>query len=800
MPARQMTDRVLEALRNPYVRCLSHPTGRYINRRPENALDLDRVFEVALEHDVALEINGLPIRLDLSAEHVRDAIRAGITLVCSTDAHSHRGAGEHAVRGRDGPPRRGDARRHPQHAARDVALAAMELLEREEHLAMLETWLAEVRESGRGQMVLLAGEAGGGKTALVSAFAARQRSVAVLAGGCEPLFTPRPLGPLQDIGLADLTPSAGEAVVAMGRALRGTSIVVLEDLHWADEATLDFVQLLGRRVAGMPALVIATYRDDELARDHPLRVVLGQLTARAPDARRAAVGGRGGAAGHVTRRRRHGAPRSHRGQSVLRDRGTRARRCQHARERPRCRGRARGAPARARPRLLEAVAIARPRAEIELLERIAPDELPELEACLASGMLRADGDAVVFRHEIARATIEDELPPDRRIGLHRAALAALAGGEPARLAHHAEAADDGAAVLEYSQAAGERAARLGAHREAAAHFAAALRHADGLEPAARAALLERRAQECFVSGMIEEAVDAETLALEIFVATGDRLREGDAHRQLALFAWYQGDGARNDERTDTAVAILETVSPGRELALAYGARASRSMMAFDLAGAREWGDKAIELAERLNETEVLVTAIGIVGTVELAHGLDEGREKLQRALALALDAGLERHAAVVYCNLVNSLPRHPRLRGGRAHLDAGRAYCDQHDLLAWDIYLGGWEARIALDHGRWAEAGALAVDNVERTHGTLPHSRFRSLLVAGVLHARRGDADPWPQLDEALAIAAAANELDTVGPVAAARAEARWLAGEDRWSPWSPPTRSSVRSAPTIAG
>ena len=110
-------------------------------------------------------------------------------------------------------------------------------------------------------------------------------------------------------------------------------------------------------------------------------------------------------------------------------------------------------------------------------------------------MLRVDGDAVAFRHEIARAAIEDELPPDRRLGLHRAALAALAGGEPARLAHHAEAADDGAAVLEYSQAAGERAARLGAHREAAAHFGAALRHADDLEPTARAALLERRSRE-----------------------------------------------------------------------------------------------------------------------------------------------------------------------------------------------------------------------------------------------------------------------------------------------------------------
>jgi len=126
-----------------------------------------------------------------------------------------------------------------------------------------------------------------------------------------------------------------------------------------------------------------------------------------------------------------------------------------------------------------------------------------LEACLASGMLRGDRDAVAFRHEIARATIEDELPPDRRVALHRAAMAALATrGEPARVAHHAEAADDGEAVLRYSDAAGDRAARLGAHREAAAHFAAALRYADDLSPAARAALLERRAHACFLSGAI----------------------------------------------------------------------------------------------------------------------------------------------------------------------------------------------------------------------------------------------------------------------------------------------------------
>jgi DNA polymerase (family X) len=93
MPRREMTARVEEALRNPYVRCLSHPTGRYINRRPENALDLDRVFELAIELGVAVEVNGLAPRLDLSGEHVRDALRAGVEIVCSTDAHSVAGLG-----------------------------------------------------------------------------------------------------------------------------------------------------------------------------------------------------------------------------------------------------------------------------------------------------------------------------------------------------------------------------------------------------------------------------------------------------------------------------------------------------------------------------------------------------------------------------------------------------------------------------------------------------------------------------------------------------------------------------------
>ncbi len=108
-PRRELTARVTEAMRHPAVRCLSHPTGRLIGHRPENALDLERTFEVALETSVALEVNGLPDRLDLRGEHVRAAVEAGVTIVCSTDAHSVGGLGNMALsvhtarRGRAGP-------------------------------------------------------------------------------------------------------------------------------------------------------------------------------------------------------------------------------------------------------------------------------------------------------------------------------------------------------------------------------------------------------------------------------------------------------------------------------------------------------------------------------------------------------------------------------------------------------------------------------------------------------------------------------------------------------------------------
>ena len=224
------------------------------------------------------------------------------------------------------------------------------------------------------------------------------------------------------------------------------------------------------------------------------------------------------------------------------------------------------------------------RAELWLLSALADGELDGLDGCLASGMLRAERDAVRFRHEIARVAVEEALAPHRRLALHRArARGARRRGarpDPARLAHHAEAADDADAVLRYAPAAGERAAMLGSHREAAAQFARALRYAGGLPPDRRAELLERRSYECYLTHDIAGAVEARRRALDEHRAAGDTRRQGDAHRWLSRLAWFEGN-ATAEEEARRAVELLEPLAPGRELAMAYSNMSQLRMLASD---------------------------------------------------------------------------------------------------------------------------------------------------------------------------------------------------------------------------
>jgi DNA-binding CsgD family transcriptional regulator len=666
-----------------------------------------------------------------------------------------------------------------------VGIAAVALLERDELLSRLDA----ARAAG-GRLVFVGGEAGVGKTALVRAFADGVGRD-LYTGACESLSTPTPLGPFVDVAaraggeLAGLVGSAADTrsvALAVLAELRRAAVVVLEDLHWADEASLDVLRILGRRIDGGPGLVVATYRDDEVER-HPLARVLGEL-ASAPGVERLTVprlsldavrelaephGAEwnalyaltGGNAFYVT--------------EVLAAGGE----ALPATVRDAVLARAAGFEPAAR-RLLDVASLVPSRAELWLLEAVAPDELDGLDACVAAGMLRADRDGVAFRHELARLAVESAVAPQQRRRLHAAILAALS--EPpsgtldlARLAHHAEEAGDAAAALRYAREAGERAARLGAHREAAALYRLALRHGDGLPDPDRARLLDGYAHEALLTADFAGSIEARREAIEIWRRLEDRLAEGCSLSGLTQPLVTVGDNAGAEEASREAIAVLESLPASVELAMAYAYQGYLRMLNRDNYEAVTWADLARVLAERFDDQDTLAMSLNMIGTSYVMAGeIDRGIDWLQQSLDVAERHGLEYRFANAYSMLGSGLGEMYELERSEHYLREHIAYADEHDLHSG--YARSWLAAVLVYRGRWDDGAALAQEVLAREPGAI--TPITALIALGRLRARRGDPASWEALDEALELARPGGHLQRLGHVHAARAEAAWLAGD----------------------
>jgi len=664
------------------------------------------------------------------------------------------------------------------------------LVEREGVLAELLA-LADQGFGGHGRLVFLGGEAGVGKSALTRELAGRVAGRAVVRwGGADNLTTAEPLAALVD-ALPELDVAQQPERLRLFRGVREllltcSTLLVLEDLHWADEATLDAVRFLGRRLAGLPVLIVVSFRHDEVTARHPLSLVMGELAAH-PGVSRMAVPSltvqgvaalitAAGAAVDAVALHQRTLGNAFYVTEVLTGGGD-------------------AVPATVRDAVLArvsqlsdggadvaaAAAILGTVVGVDLLAGVAGREVAAVDECLDRGVLVLDSDGVRFRHELAREAVESALSTVQRRRLHQRALQRIGDAEPSdhrTLAHHAIGAGEAEVAVSHAVAAAERAAQLGAHREAAAQYRLALRAAPSghFGVADRARLFEALSYECYLTDQLPEAVAARQRALEFYELAHDAVRVGDTLRWLSRLSWFL---ARNDDAeryASRAVATLQPLGDGHELAMAYSNLAQLRMLATDAEAAEAWGQRALALAARIGDTEVEMHALNNVGAaLGCTDRALEGRDLLLRSLRLALAADAHEHVGRAYTNLVSCAAVDRRFAEALQHVESGIAYCEERDLDSWTRYLQSWQVVSLTELGRWNEA--VAVADVLLGHPDLaPVAAIPATAALARIEALRG-GELTARFGPVAALAESSGELQRMAPMACAAAEAAWLQG-----------------------
>lgn len=677
------------------------------------------------------------------------------------------------------------------------------LLEREPALAELDRLRREAAR-GAGRVVLLGGEAGVGKTTLIHRFATGlDEHSRVLRGWCDPLSAPRPFGPLIDmlgqLGSAQARPLAGalnrrdnEAIYTQLMRIfddGGVWLCVIEDMHWADSATLDLLRFLARRIGSLPVLLVVSYRADGVGPEHPLAVALGDL-ATCTEMRRIQLDPLSrGAVAVLAAGSGINVAELHQltggnpffiteilaaGPDALRD-GALPRSVSEAvwSRLARVSG-----PAH---EIARAAAICGPRISVGLLERVCPTAFAALDECLDAGVLGIDGQVVSFRHELARRATVQQIPAHQRRQLHARALAAL--GEPpvdtdmlAALAFHADQTGDGNAAVHYGIAAAERAAALGANREASELFAIALRHADTAPARERVVWLERHAFASYLSGLPQAAAQSWRVAAALRHDLGDPVGESEDLRLLSHVLWPLGRTTEAVEAGVDSLRLLEGSDESSQLAWSLVNLAEIAAFGYDSAATR-YAARAIELGGQLGEPAVVVRAryyAAVSAVLRTGSGWDELEAAWREAMSTE---ALAQHAGLMGAMTCWAAALHLELDRAARYVAETTAFCGNHDFGMFQALGLAAGARVALYRGDWSQAAACAEDVLTRP-GLSPLHRILPLVTVALIRARRGQQPVAPLLEEALA-AAEPNDLFRLGAVWAARAEAAWLAGDD---------------------
>jgi DNA-binding CsgD family transcriptional regulator/tetratricopeptide (TPR) repeat protein len=662
----------------------------------------------------------------------------------------------------------------------------MELLEREPFFDALQHHATEAA-SGNGRLVVVTGEAGIGKTSLVNTFRARRPDIRWLWGACDGGFTPRALGPLYDMaadageplrGLVSADADRSALFSAFVEMLAGGRLtgVVVEDLHWADEATLDWLNHLSRRLSTLPALVLVTSRDDEPGDDGLLADLMGRLATHGSTRRISlprltpeAVGRLASAgAAHEVYVLTGGNP-FYVGEVLAMDEvqvppsvadAVRARVRRHSPD---------------AQRILAAAAVLGRPARAPLIAAVAGVPTWAVDECAASGTLVPAGQDLAFRHELTRRAVEDRIPHVQATELHRIALLVLEqdAADPAELAHHAVACDDADAVLRHAPLAGRAAAEVGSHREAIVQFRRALQHADRLEPEDRAELLEALAESLIARDECAEAAELWRQVVTLRRTFDDPVSLSHCLRRygLCLARLCRTEERRAVEKE--SYELMREADDCEERVWAFYHRGFAEDV--PLEDRRAAVVECLRISKHLGDDALVGRALVGKACVDFMSGA-EPFDDLVAAIGLGMRSGDHSLTACAYANLYDTAVFRLRLDEFSGRYDEALNYCLDHEQDTFGLYLRGARVAELIRRGRNDEAAELAVRTMQETIS--PVNRMYQLIGLSRASFRLGRPDARDRLEELWPLVRANNETYWLIQVATVSAEASWLTGD----------------------
>jgi DNA-binding CsgD family transcriptional regulator/tetratricopeptide (TPR) repeat protein len=688
-----------------------------------------------------------------------------------------------------------------------------ELLERGSEVAALREAVQDAA-GGRGSIVLVAGEAGIGKSSLVRAWAAAPgEDVRVLVGWCEDLNVSRTYGPLHDLasrfgdGLAEAlaardTDAVMDALLRqLDDPLRPTALV-LEDLHWADAATLDVVRFVGRRIGPLHAVLVLTYRDDELGLEHPLRRVLGALPGvplrrvKPRALSRAAVA-------HLI------ASRGFDPDDVLRLTGgnpffvselVRSAELLPATVLDAVVARLRTLPPATQRAVGVLSVVPRPVPISDVVALVS--RLTDVAPAEEHGILTVGAGAVSFRHELTRRAVLGSLPRTTTITYHEAVLerALAQGADRAEVLHHAVEAGRVDLIVAHGPSAAHEAFEAGAHHQAVARQEQVLPHADRLDTGQLAWMLVERAWSLYNLHRFDEAQQAAARAVSLF-------RDLEHRRDLCRALLTHSRMLYMTNRLDPAFEALEQARqlvPEGDAEVGAEFRVNRLSL-LQLTDRHhevlEEAAAAIRAAEAVGRGDLLAHAINYHGCASAMVGdLGAGTSRVREALRTALETGWWEAAARAHTNLVELLALARDWATFDGAVEEAVAFYEDHDFAAHRFNTLGQRGLSLVLRGELAAADQL-LREVERS------VRGAGVLEAIPLHARAllavraGAPDVDEVVDRAWQLASATRAAQYVVPMAAVGIEWAWsrdepaladrfvtpaleATGDTRWDPW----------------